>query len=89
MAGSSTTPGDAAYLKLNPNGKVPTLVDGDAVIWESNTILRYLCNKQGGHALYPSDPARAQPGRALDGLAARLAQQSLSRHLQGSEEAGR
>ena len=36
---------DAAYLKLNPNGKVPTLVDGDTVIWESNTILRYLAAK--------------------------------------------
>jgi glutathione S-transferase len=31
-----------AYRKLNPNMKVPTLIDGDTVIWESNTILRYL-----------------------------------------------
>lgn len=31
-----------AYRKMNPNMKVPTLVDGDAVAWESNTILRYL-----------------------------------------------
>lgn len=31
-----------AYRKLNPNMKVPTLVDGDLVSWESNTILRYL-----------------------------------------------
>ena len=30
------------YKKLNPTSKVPTLIDGDAVIWESNTILRYL-----------------------------------------------
>jgi glutathione S-transferase len=30
------------YRKLNPNMKVPTLVDGDVVIWESHTILRYL-----------------------------------------------
>ena len=59
--------GDAAYLKLNPNGKVPTLVDGDTVIWESNSILRYVCNKQGGHALYPSDPvARSQVERWMD-----------------------
>ncbi len=59
--------GDAAYLKLNPNGKVPTLVDGDTVIWELNSILRYLCNKQGGHALYPSDPlARSQVERWMD-----------------------
>lgn len=31
-----------AYRALNPNAKVPTLVDGDLVIWESHTILRYL-----------------------------------------------
>jgi glutathione S-transferase len=31
-----------AYKKLNPNMKVPTLVDGDLVAWESHTILRYL-----------------------------------------------
>ncbi|MEM8855330.1 MAG: glutathione S-transferase family protein [Pseudomonadota bacterium] len=30
------------YLGMNPTGKVPTLVDGDVVVWESNAILRYL-----------------------------------------------
>jgi glutathione S-transferase len=57
-----------AYLKLNPNGKVPTLVDGDAVVWESNTILRYLCSKSsGGTALHPADPAaRSQIERWMD-----------------------
>jgi glutathione S-transferase len=30
------------YRALNPNSKVPTLVDGDTVIWESNSILRFL-----------------------------------------------
>lgn len=30
------------FLKLNPNGLVPTLEDGNTVLWESNTILRYL-----------------------------------------------
>jgi glutathione S-transferase len=57
-----------AYLTMNPNGKVPTLVDGNVVIWESNTILRYLCNKlPGGSPLYPSDPAaRSQVERWMD-----------------------
>ena len=32
------------YLFLNPTAKVPTLVDGEIVIWESNTILRYLAH---------------------------------------------
>lgn len=56
------------YLRLNPNGKVPTLVDGEAVVWESNTILRYLCNKlTAGAALYPRDPAaRSQVERWMD-----------------------
>lgn len=34
----------ADYLAMNPTAKVPTVIDGDAVIWESNTILRYLAN---------------------------------------------
>jgi len=64
---------DAAYLKLNPNGKVPTLVDGDAVVWESNTILRYISNKYGGQALYPTEPAaRSQVERWMDWLLASL-----------------
>ena len=33
------------YLRLNPNGKVPTLVDGDFVLWESMAITWYLCDK--------------------------------------------
>jgi len=33
------------YLKLNPNGKVPTLVDGDVVIWESMAINNYILEK--------------------------------------------
>jgi glutathione S-transferase len=47
----------AAYLKLHPNGKVPTLVDGDLAIWESNTILRYLASKVAS-PLYPADLAK-------------------------------
>jgi glutathione S-transferase len=56
------------YLRLNPTAKVPTLVDGEAAVWESNTILRYLCNKlAAGVSLYPSDPAaRSQVERWMD-----------------------
>lgn len=48
----------ARYLALNPNGKVPTLVDGDLVLWESNAINRYLCSKVPGNSLYPDDPGQ-------------------------------
>jgi glutathione S-transferase len=48
---------DPEYLKLNPNGLVPTVIDGDLVMWESNTICRYLAATRGGEHLYPKDPA--------------------------------
>jgi len=35
-----------AYLAINPNGKVPTLVDGKRTMWESNAILAYLAGRQ-------------------------------------------
>ena len=54
------------YLKMNPNAKVPTLVDGDLVIWESNSILRYLARKTKS-AFYPSDfGARSHVERWMD-----------------------
>lgn len=45
------------YEKLNPNKLVPTFVEGDLVIWESNAILRYLAAKYGDESLYPEDLA--------------------------------
>ena len=64
--------GDDSYLQMNPTGKVPTLVDGEHVIWESNTILRYLCLKQASHLL-PGDPSlRAQCETWMDWLLASL-----------------
>lgn len=44
------------FLKLNPLGKVPVLVDGDFVLNESRAIMTYLVNaKRPGHMLYPED----------------------------------
>jgi glutathione S-transferase len=55
------------FLALNPNGLVPTLVDGGHVLWESNTIMRYLASSRGNSALLPMEPAaRADVERWMD-----------------------
>jgi len=41
------------YLALNPNARIPTLVDGDLVLWESMAINLYLAKKYGGD-LWPA-----------------------------------
>jgi len=47
------------YLAMNPNGRVPTMADGDFVLWESNSIMRYLAMAYGkGTPLYPEAPRR-------------------------------
>ncbi len=48
------------FLKLNPNGRMPVLQDGDFVLWESDAIIQYLAAKKPG-ALMPTDVQ----GRAL------------------------
>ena len=48
---------EAEYLAINPNGLVPTLQDGAAVVWESNAIVRYLFAKYGSAPTQPSDLA--------------------------------
>lgn len=45
-----------AYLAINPNGRIPALVDGDLTLFESMAINLYLARRYGG-ALYPQDPA--------------------------------
>ncbi|WP_315080099.1 glutathione S-transferase family protein [Acinetobacter guillouiae] len=49
-----------SYLKINPFGKVPTLVDGDVVIYEMPAICAYLADKFFDQGLAPAldDPKR-------------------------------
>lgn len=54
LAGEQKRP---EYLRLNPNGRIPTIVDhdnGDFVVFESGAILVYLAEKTG--RLMPQDP---------------------------------
>jgi glutathione S-transferase len=63
----------AAYLAINPNHQVPTLIDGDLVLHESNAILRYLCHQHGLTDWYPADPKhRARVEQWLDWNQSRL-----------------
>jgi glutathione S-transferase len=55
-----------AYRKLNPNMKVPTLVDGDLVAWESHTILRYLAALHAPHLTGATPAERTHVERWMD-----------------------
>jgi glutathione S-transferase len=54
MAGGLKTP---EYAALNPNMKVPTLVDGEVVLWEASAIMAHLCIKAGSDMWPAGNPA--------------------------------
>lgn len=57
--GGSTRPTvSAEFLRLNPVGMVPVIDDDGFVLWESNTILRYLAASRGREDLLPADARR-------------------------------
>ncbi len=61
------------FLALNPNGLVPVIKTDDGVLWESNTICRYLASKYDRGDLLPSDPwRRALVERWIDWQATEL-----------------
>jgi glutathione S-transferase len=59
---------EPAYLAMNPNGLVPTLEEDDGfLLWESNTIVRYLAAKHKAGGLEPADlHARALASKWMD-----------------------
>ena len=60
-------PRPADYLALNPLGGVPALDDKGFLLTESNTMLRYLADREGRDDLYPPDLAgRARVDELLD-----------------------
>lgn len=46
------------YLALNPNGRIPTLQDGDLTLWESHAIVRYVAARYAAGTLWPEDAAK-------------------------------
>ncbi|WP_263261739.1 glutathione S-transferase family protein [Pseudomonas sp. RIT-PI-S] len=61
------------FLALNPNAQIPVLIDKDFVLWESNSIVRYLANAYGGERLYPQAAReRARVDQWLDWQASEL-----------------
>ena len=55
------------YLRINPNGHVPTIDDDGFILWESNVAVRYLAAKHSHGTLCPADlRARADSERWMD-----------------------
>lgn len=64
------------YRAMNPNGRIPVIEDDGLVLWESNTIVRYLAARYAsGSALYPENPAvRANADKWMDWTTSTLAE---------------
>jgi glutathione S-transferase len=44
------------FLAMNPHGRVPVIQDGDAIVWKSHAILRYLAARHGAGKFWSGDP---------------------------------
>lgn len=61
------------FLKLNPHGRVPVLVDGDLSVWESSAIIRYLAAAYCAGSVWPENVAvRAEVDKWMDWSQSRL-----------------
>lgn len=61
------------FLAMNPHGRVPVIRDGDTIVWESQTILRYLAATYGGDRFWSeSAAARSLAERWMDWSACSL-----------------
>lgn len=94
-AGPFRSTADPAFMALNPVGMVPVIDDGGAIIWESNTIIRYLASSRGRTDLLPADPrSRARVEMWMDWQASdfnnawRVAFQGLVRKNPAHQDAG-
>jgi glutathione S-transferase len=53
---SANQQSNAEYLRINPKGRVPALVDGDWVLTEAPAILRYIAARHPAAGLWPWEP---------------------------------
>lgn len=61
------------FLALNPNAMVPVIQDDDFILWESNSIIRYLAARSNASSLYPHEArARARVDQWIDWQASDL-----------------
>lgn len=82
------------YLRLNPNGRVPTLVDGAFELWESHAIMQYLADRAPDQDIYPRDVSpRADVNRWMfwsayhfAPAAALIIKERVSKRILGSSE---
>lgn len=54
-----------AFLRLNPKGQIPTIIDDGFALYEMPAILTYLCEKHNWHDLYPQNVQQDVQARAL------------------------
>ncbi|TWT10536.1 glutathione S-transferase family protein [Reyranella sp. CPCC 100927] len=94
-AGPFRSTADPTFRSLNPVGMVPVIDDDGTILWESNTIVRYLTASRNRHDLLPDDPApRARIEMWMDWQASdfnnswRVAFQGLVRHNPDHQDAG-
>src|SRR6201746_1224362 len=48
----------ADFLAMNPHSRIPVIQDGDAIVWESHAILRYLAARYGAGKFWSEDAAK-------------------------------
>ncbi|MFB5186676.1 glutathione S-transferase [Yersinia intermedia] len=66
---------DPLYRSMNPNGLIPCLQDDDFILWESNTIVRYLAAQYGDGTLYlPDARLRASAEKWMDWATSSMAE---------------
>jgi glutathione S-transferase len=54
-------PNSPEFLAMNPHGRVPVIDDDGTIVWESQTILRYLAAKYGRGRFWSDDPPPSAP----------------------------